>query len=67
MALATNLICALAIKPGLKGINELFPTLLSPNATMLGIYWAVLFTLEVGFCLVLLLARKDVTKVSDHD
>lgn len=36
---------------------------MSPNAAMLGIYWGILFVLEVGFCLVLLLARKDVTKV----
>lgn len=62
VALATNIICALAISPGLRGINELFPTLLSPNATMLGLYMSVMFILEVGFCLVLLLARKDVTK-----
>lgn len=63
ISLGTNVVCALAIKPGLRGINELFPTLLSPNGIMLGLYWAVLFMLMVGFCLVLLLARKDVTKV----
>ncbi|WWC69795.1 uncharacterized protein I206_103738 [Kwoniella pini CBS 10737] len=62
VAMGANLVCALAIKPGLSGINTLFPTLLSPNATFVGIYWAILYILQVGFCLVLLLVRKDVTK-----
>lgn len=31
---------------------------------MLGMYWALTFIMMVGFCLNLLLARKDVTKVS---
>ncbi|RSH95706.1 hypothetical protein EHS25_000798 [Saitozyma podzolica] len=62
ISMGTNLICALAIKPGLSGINALFPTLLSPNALMVGLYWAVLYVLQVGFCLTLLLARKQVTK-----
>lgn len=114
ISVGTNLICALAIKPGLcksdgpprssksiphpilpssgsvcrsshpciAGINALFPTLLSPNALMVGLYWAVLYVLQggftgyrrgwgidcssssVGFCLTLLLARKQATKVS---
>ncbi|OCF72199.1 hypothetical protein I204_07464 [Kwoniella mangroviensis CBS 8886] len=51
VAMGANIVCALAIKPGLSGINALFPTLLSPNATMVGIYWALLYLLQVGFCL----------------
>jgi hypothetical protein len=49
---------------------------MSPNSTMIGAYWAVLYSLQsesefsvgeradkiVGFCLTLLLVRKDVTK-----
>jgi hypothetical protein len=31
------------------GINALFPTLLSPNALMVGLYWAVLYVLQGGF------------------
>ncbi|ORY32107.1 hypothetical protein BCR39DRAFT_524185 [Naematelia encephala] len=62
VALGANLVCALAIKPGLKGINELNPTLLTPNSYMVGIFWAFLYILQVGFCMVLLLVRKDVTK-----
>lgn len=62
--MGTNLVCALALKPGLRGIMDLYPTLLTPNVPMLGFYWALTFVLQVGFCLNLLLARKDVTKVS---
>ncbi|ORX39626.1 hypothetical protein BD324DRAFT_614396 [Kockovaella imperatae] len=62
IAMGANLVCALALKPGLAGINVRYPTLVSPNSIMIGLYWAVLYCLQVGFCLVLLLARKDVTK-----
>ncbi|KGB80347.2 hypothetical protein CNBG_6185 [Cryptococcus deuterogattii R265] len=62
VAMGTNLVCALALKPGLSGISSLFPTLLTPNALMIELYWAVLFGLQIGFCLVLLLARKEATK-----
>ncbi|KAK8870052.1 hypothetical protein IAR55_000622 [Kwoniella newhampshirensis] len=62
IAMGANLVCALAIKPGLSGINALFPTLLSPNSLMIELYWALLYVLQVGFCLVLLLARKEATK-----
>lgn len=64
MSMGTNLVCALALKPGLRGIMDLYPTLLTPNVPMLGMYWALTFVTMVGFCLNLLLARKDVTKVS---
>jgi hypothetical protein len=33
----------------LAGINALYPTLLSPNSTMIGFYWAVLYTLQSEF------------------
>jgi hypothetical protein len=32
----------------LAGINALFPTLLSPNSLMIGLYWAVLYVLQGG-------------------
>jgi hypothetical protein len=64
MSMGTSIICALALKPGLRGINDLYPTLLTPNVPMVGFYWGLIFILEVGFCLNLLLARRDVTKVS---
>lgn len=49
IAMGTNLVCALAIKPGLGGINALYPTLLSPNSLMVGFYWAVLYVLQGEF------------------
>lgn len=63
ISMGTNLVCALAIKPGLRqclalqdlgmlmvpgGINDLFPTLLTPNAIMIGLYWALLYLLLSG-------------------
>jgi hypothetical protein len=47
-------------------INKQYPTLLSPNAILLGLYWVVVYALQIGFCLILVTARKDETKVSDE-
>jgi len=44
-------------------INKQYPTLLSPNAILLGLYWIVVYALQIGFCLILVTARKDETKV----
>ncbi|RXK36731.1 hypothetical protein M231_05966 [Tremella mesenterica] len=46
VSMGANLVCALAIKPGLSGINALNPTLLSPNSIMIGLYWAVLYVMQ---------------------
>jgi len=48
-------------------INKQYPTLLSPNAILLGLYWVVVYALQIGFCLILVTARKDETKVSDEE
>ena len=47
---------------GAGGISDLYPTLLTPNTTLLGAYWMVLYVLQIGYCLTLVTARKDVTK-----
>jgi hypothetical protein len=41
----------------------MYPTLLTPNAILLGIYWVVVYALQIGFCLILVTARKEETKV----
>ena len=46
MSMGANLVCALAIKPGLRGVNNLYPTLMSPNSIMIGLYWALLYLLQ---------------------
>lgn len=62
MTIGVNLVCAVGVKPGLAEINKQYPTLLTPNPIMLGIYWLVLYALQIGFCLVLVVARKEETK-----
>jgi hypothetical protein len=99
MTIGANLVCALAIKPGLgkslccfgvpyvaderfvADINKMYPTcektrgrglsyadsaplVLSPNPIMIGIFWILLYSLQIGLCLILVMARKDETKVS---
>ncbi|GHJ90411.1 hypothetical protein NliqN6_6813 [Naganishia liquefaciens] len=64
MTIGANLVCALAIRPGLADINKMYPTLLSPNPIMIGIFWILLYSLQIGLCLILVLARKDETKAT---
>jgi hypothetical protein len=33
---------------------------------MIGIYWILLYSLQIGLCLILVMARKDETKVSEY-
>jgi hypothetical protein len=76
MTIGSNLVCAfshliLPVDPYRHScsyraaeINKQYPTLLSPNAILLGLYWIVVYALQIGFCLILVTARKDETKVS---
>jgi hypothetical protein len=44
-------------------INAQYPTLMTPNPTMILIYWSVFYGLAIGFCLLLMFARSEATKV----
>lgn len=64
VSLGTAMVCTLAIHPGVKEISDQHPTLLTPNDTMTGAYWFVVYFLQIGFCLVLICARSDATKAT---
>lgn len=48
----------------IDGINDLHPTYFTPNSSLLGLYWAVLYFLMVGFSVLVVISRKKETKVS---
>ncbi|KAL1407979.1 hypothetical protein Q8F55_004776 [Vanrija albida] len=62
VSLGTGLICALVIHPGMGEISLLHPTLLIPNNLLVGIYWGILYALQVAFSLLLSLAHSNETK-----
>lgn len=41
----------------------LYPTLLTPNGMLLSVYWGAVYAIQVGFCLLLIFAQSDDTKV----
>lgn len=45
-------------------VGRKHPTYVTPNDRLLLIYWAVLYLLQIGFSLLLVLGRKPETKVS---
>ncbi|WOO78491.1 uncharacterized protein LOC62_02G002038 [Vanrija pseudolonga] len=64
ISLGTSLVCSFVVKPGLGGVNRLFPTLVSPKTSLIGLYWAVLYGLQVGLALLVIIAQSDRTKAA---
>jgi len=62
LSLAANLVAALAINPSLKRINDDYITILTPRASLIGAYWLLLYVLQIGYCVILAVARKVETR-----
>ncbi|PWN86985.1 hypothetical protein FA10DRAFT_234955 [Acaromyces ingoldii] len=60
--LAALTVCAVAISPGLGQVSQEHGTYLTPNASLVLFFWAVMFLLQVGFALLVVLSQKDFTK-----
>lgn len=58
-ALAENLTCS--ARAG--GISKLHPTAISPRTSVLSAYVGAIFLGQIGYCLLLVMARKPETKV----
>lgn len=61
--IATFLVSILVARPGFGEINDQYETVWSPRKFMIGIYWLVMLGLQIGFCLLLVLASKEETRV----
>lgn len=44
------------------GVSQLRPTAISPNTSVIGIYILVLYMMQLGYCILLVLATKNETK-----
>ncbi|KAE8269509.1 hypothetical protein A4X09_0g2828 [Tilletia walkeri] len=62
IGLATIIITALIVKPGMNEISMRHVNYLTPNANFLMSYWAVIFLLLVGYCILIVVSRKQETK-----
>ena len=57
-------VCTFVVNPSIAQVSRLFPTSITPNASAIGIYVAVVFLGQIGYCLLLVVASKSETKVS---
>lgn len=54
--------CYFTVSPG--GVSKLWPTSISPKPALIAVYVAVIYVGQIGYCLLLVLAKKPETKVS---
>jgi len=59
---ATVLVCAVVVKPTIGGVANAYPTSISPKFWLIEIYVAAIWVGQIGYCFLLLLARKPETK-----
>ncbi|KAF5348795.1 hypothetical protein D9756_009786 [Leucocoprinus leucothites] len=60
--IASFFICSIVVKPSIGGVSHLRPTAISPNVPAIGIYIVVLYVMQIGYCVLLVSAKKQETK-----
>ena len=62
--IASVVVCTFLVNPSIAGVARLHPTSITPNASVIGVYLAVVFLGQIGYCLLLVVASKAETKVN---
>ncbi|KAJ6496807.1 hypothetical protein DFH09DRAFT_1376373 [Mycena vulgaris] len=60
--IATVLVCAVVANPSMRTISKLNPTSISPRPAVISVYVAAMYLGQIGYCVLLVLARKPETK-----
>ncbi|KAI6040978.1 hypothetical protein EDC04DRAFT_2672390 [Pisolithus marmoratus] len=60
--IVTVLVCASIVKPTIGDIIKLYPTSITFRPSLLAVYVMVIYLAQVGYCVLLVLARKAETK-----
>jgi len=60
--IATIVICSIVISPSLDEISQQFPTSITPKSWMIALYIVAIWVAQIGYCIMLVLARKPETK-----
>ena len=61
--IAAVVVCTFVVNPSIAHVSHLHPTSITPNASVIGVYLAVVFLGQIGYCLLLVVASKTETKV----
>ncbi|GJE93391.1 hypothetical protein PsYK624_095500 [Phanerochaete sordida] len=60
--MATVMVCTLVVNPNLGDISRLYPAVIAPEPSMVAIYLVAIYLGQIGYCVLLVLARKRETK-----
>ncbi|CCM01847.1 uncharacterized protein FIBRA_03917 [Fibroporia radiculosa] len=60
--IATVVVCSFVLDPGLGRISDLYPSTIAPNSWLIAVYVVLIYVGQIGYCLLLVLARKPETK-----
>lgn len=61
--IATFVVCTAVISPSLDEVSKLFPVNISPKPWMIAMYGIAIWVGQIGYCMMLVMARKPETKV----
>jgi hypothetical protein len=61
--IATVLVCASVVSPSIGHVFRMYQTSISFNPYVIGIYVIAIYLGQIGYCFLLVLARKPETKV----
>ncbi|KAF8830183.1 hypothetical protein HHX47_DHR2000474 [Lentinula edodes] len=60
--IATVIVCAVVVTPSISEISKQFPTSISPKPIIIATYVAAIYAGQLGYCVLIVLARKAETK-----
>ncbi|KAF7294507.1 hypothetical protein MKEN_01443400 [Mycena kentingensis (nom. inval.)] len=62
--IASVAVCATLVNPAIQTISKLYPTPISPRPSIILVYVAVIFLMQIGYCALLVVVRKPETKAT---
>ena len=62
---ATVVACSTLVTPGIGSIARLHPTSITPDMNAIASYVGVIILGQIGYCVILVMAKKPETKVSN--
>lgn len=56
------LVCSVAVTPGIQDIENMYPSSISPKPLLIATYLLLVYVGQVGYCILLVMAKKQETK-----
>lgn len=65
--IASVMVCTLVVTPSIRDIEKMYPSSISPNPMLIAPYVLLIYVGQIGYCILLVFARKPETKVFNLD